>query len=63
MLDYNLTYLKGYIMIENTGLLFGILGVVAVLFVVAESMIDVDSFAGRFISKMKGSKPTLGEEA
>ncbi|WP_415250621.1 hypothetical protein [Sulfurimonas sp.] len=50
-------------MIENVGLLFGILGVVAVLFIVAELVLDVDSFAGRFISKIKGSKPTLGEEA
>ena len=50
-------------MIENVELVFAVLGVVAVLFVAAELVMDIDTFAGRFISKIKGSKPKLGEEA
>ena len=53
-------------MIENVELLFAIFGVIAVFFIVLELVLDIDTFAGRFISKIKNSKSkgieTIDEE-
>ena len=43
-------------MIENVELLFSIFGVLTVLFIFAELVLDIDTFAGKFISKVKSSK-------
>ena len=49
-------------MIENVELLFAIFGVVAVIFIFLELVIDVDTFAGKWISKIKASKSKSKEE-
>ncbi len=50
-------------MIENVELLFAALGVLAVFFVIVELVLDIDTFAGKFISDVKSSKPRVGKEA
>lgn len=53
-------------MIENVELLFAIFGFIAVFFIVVELVLDIDTFAGRFISNIKNSKSkgieTIDEE-
>lgn len=43
-------------MIENIGLFFTILGVVTVIVLFLELVLDVDTFAGKVFSKLKKSK-------
>lgn len=49
-------------MIENVGLLFAIFGLIAVIFIVLELVMGVDTFAGKWISKLKASKSKSNEE-
>lgn len=53
-------------MIENVELLFTVFGVIAVIFVILELVLDIDTFAGKFIAKIKASKSkgieTIDEE-
>ena len=43
-------------MIENVVVLFAIFGVITVLVIFIELVLDVDTFAGRLISKIKQAK-------
>ena len=42
-------------MVENVQLLFSILGLIAFIFLVLELALDIDTVAGRFVSKIKKS--------
>ncbi|CAA6818850.1 MAG: Unknown protein [uncultured Sulfurovum sp.] len=43
-------------MLENVQLVFAIFGFVTVIFIIIELVLDVDTFAGRLISKIKQAK-------
>jgi len=49
-------------MLENVQLLFAIFGLITVVVIFIELVLDVDTFAGRFISKVKKSKSEKREE-
>lgn len=49
-------------MLENVQLLFAIFGLITVIFIIVELVLDVDTFAGRLISKIKQSKSKQREE-
>lgn len=53
-------------MIENVELVFTVFGIIAVFFIILELVLDIDTFAGRFIAKIKASKSkgieTIDEE-
>lgn len=43
-------------MIESTGLFFTIIGVVTVIVLILELVLDVDTFSGKIFSKLKKSR-------